>query len=60
MSTTEQRNKQIEKIFKFLESVNIKKQYIQDFVDSLRDFYADKKFLTDKQYEALLNIYERI
>lgn len=53
------RNQHIEKILAFLEKVYIN-QKTEDFIDSLRDFYFSKKFLTDKQYEALLNVYERV
>jgi hypothetical protein len=54
------RNKQIEEIFKFLENVDIKKTEIQDFVDSLHEFYLTKKFLTDKQFQALCNVYDKL
>jgi len=54
------RNIHIEKIFKFLENLNIKSRKTEEFLDSIQEFYLEKGFLTDKQYEALLNIYERI
>ena len=54
-----ERNKKIEQVLAFMEKVYINPK-IEGFVDSIREFYNEKKFLTDKQYEALLNIYERI
>lgn len=53
------RNSHIEKVLAFLEKVYINPK-IEDFVNSIRDFYNERGFLTDKQYEALLNIYERV
>lgn len=59
MKNEQERNQHIEKVLAFLEKVYIN-QKTEEFVNSLRDWYFDKKFLTDKQYEALLNIYERV
>lgn len=55
----QQRNEHIKKMLDFMEKVYINPK-VEDFVNSVRDFFNERGFLTDKQYEALMNIYERI
>jgi ferritin len=59
MKTTAERNAHIQKILNFLEKVYINPQ-VEGFVDSVRDFFNERGYLTDKQYQALMNIYERV
>lgn len=59
MKTTAERNAHIQKILDFLEKVYINPQ-VEGFVDSVRDFFKERGYLTDKQYQALMNIYERV
>ncbi len=54
-----ERNVSITKIFKFLSQLKHSSK-TEDFLESLQDFFEEKGFLTDKQYEALLNVYERV
>ena len=55
----EEKKAHIKKILDFMEKVYINPK-VEGFVDSVRDFFNERGYLTDKQYEALMNIYERI
>lgn len=57
-TSTEQRSDYIKKIFKTLESCKLKPND-ENFINSISDFFLSRGYLSDKQYEALLNIYER-
>lgn len=56
---TQERNKKIKQMLDFMEKVYINPK-IEGFVNDIRDFFNNRGFLTDKQYEALMNVYERI
>ena len=55
----EERDLHIKQMLNFMEKVYINPK-VEDFVNSIREFFNERGFLTDKQYEALMNIYERI
>lgn len=59
MTSPDRRNEHIQHILDFMEKVYISPK-VEDFVNSIREQFEERGKLTDKQYEALLNIYERV
>lgn len=54
-----EREMQIIKVLKFLEKVYINDK-TERVVCSIRNFFMENGFLTEKQYNYLMDIYERV
>ena len=52
-------NEEITKMFRALETAYMNNR-TEDFVHSLMEFFHTNGFLTNKQFEALKKVYERI